>query len=242
MSFGVIRLPVDDVGKRVRAIYVSISGDDTYMEVLALADSSGNLIGVGKPLLVTTDSGQGIVVLQSGAIRVLQSGAVTVLQSGAVTVLQSGPLVVKMSGEVVKISGEFVSLPTTTVVRISGEQVTIASGLVTIRDGAVVKVSGETVDIEVPLIIKANAVLTLSNESGGIVLGTGATRTVTVKAMDYNSGTVYIGGSGANRPYSGFGFALTAGQGRNYDVADLNAVYAMSTISGYGAITYDGVM
>jgi len=57
MSYGIIQLPADDTGKRVRAIYTAYSGVDNYVEVIALANASGDLIGIGQPLLVDV-SGQ----------------------------------------------------------------------------------------------------------------------------------------------------------------------------------------
>ncbi len=47
---GSVRLPADGTGKRLRALVKTVSGDEVYMEVLALADEDGTLISVDNPL------------------------------------------------------------------------------------------------------------------------------------------------------------------------------------------------
>jgi len=416
MSWGVIRLPPDDTGKRVRALYKSISGDATYMEVLVLADQSGNLI-TPTNLLPVQISGQGVflpatqVVKISGDTVVIESGQTVQLPSTQIVktsgewhevhmlsgdissnisgqwveahmlsgtisteisgqgvflpdtqvvkisgetvlvtrylpttasgspVISSGDVgwlltdtdgrveahvssgevtlpstqqvqisgqgvflpdtqVVKISGEqvaiesgqtvqlpstqqvqisgqgvflpdtqIVKISGDTVviesgqtiQLPSTQVVKISGEAVIVASGVTVYREllsglyvqvsgqgvvlpsTQVVKISGETIDVQVPTIVKTGGIKLLDDNSGGVVLGSGATKSVIVKALGYSSGNVYVGGSGAERPYSGYGFCLEPGEGTNFDVTDFDALYVMSTISGFATVTFAGV-
>ena len=185
------------------------------------------------------------VVTQSGVIihRELLSGLGVV---GALTANVSGQWLEThiLSGTFsVDVSGQGVFLPATQIVKISGDTISITSGqVVQLPVTQVVKVSGETVDIQVPTIIKTGAIKVLDDNSGGGVLASGATRSVTVKAMSYNSGIIYVGGSGIYRPYSGYGFALEAGEGKNYDVANFDAIYVMSTISGFATITFDGVL
>jgi len=202
------------------------------------------------------------VVKISGDQVVIASGAV--LDKAPISGLQvvvQVPLVVKISGEtvsiasgdIVQISGQGVFLPDTQVVKISGDTVVIASGITVYRellsglqvvaqDPLVVKVSGETVDVQVPTLVKTGGIHTdLTGASAGVVLGSGATKTVTIKAMSDNSGFIYVGGSGDSAPYSGYGFALEAGEGINLDVANFDAVYIMSTVSGYDNLTFIGV-
>ena len=89
MSIGHLQLPADDVGKKVRAIYVNYSGADQYMETVALVNASGDLIGIGNPLLVdvsgqTVDVGTHTSVIAGKDIIGSTSGG-TQLTSGIAT-------------------------------------------------------------------------------------------------------------------------------------------------------------
>jgi len=355
MSLDYVQVPPDSTGKRLKAIYVNYSGQDHYMEVLALVDASGDLVGIGNPLIVTASgdtvslpstqavkvSGETIYVITASGDYVNITGSLTAtanisgqwveahmlsgdissnisgqwvethLLSGEVSiasgvaidrgilsglqVITQGDIVVKTSGEttpiasgaiinrdiisgiqviiqpdiVVKTSGEWnevhllsgeasissgvvvyrellsglqVITQPNIVVKTSGETVSVASGVVldkapisglgvTIQPNAVVKISGETVDVAVPTILKTNALKRVTDASGGEVLYSGATKSVTLKNMSEYSGDIYIGGSG-DMPYSGFGFALSEGEAINLDVIDFAGVYVVAEVSG----------
>ena len=104
-----------------------------------------------------------------------------------------------------------------------------------------VLISGETIEVVPLTAVKTGTILLLDDLSGGLVLHSGAVKTVILKAKSTNSGIVYVGGSGVERPYTGYGFELEAGDGINLDVNNFDAVYVMSTISGYATVSYIGV-
>jgi len=170
------------------------------------------------------------------------SGEVTLPSTQQVQISGQGTFL--PSTQVVKTSGEWAEahiLSGEVTTSISGQWVTLASGIITIQDNAVVKISGETIDVEVPTLVKTGGILLLDDNSGGIVLNSGAVKSVVMKAMNENSGIIFIGGSGVNRPYSGYGLMLEAGDGMNLDVNNFDAVYAMTSISGYATISFAGV-
>jgi hypothetical protein len=145
-------------------------------------------------------------------------------------------VIAKVSGEVIAISGE------TVIAKISGETVVAEVSGQAIRvsgETIIAKVSGEVVDIKVPTEIKTGSTRTLSDASGGEVLHSGAVVSVTVKALSANSGDIYVGGEN-NRPYSGFGFLLEAGEAINVDVSDFSDVYLVATVSG-DKVTFLGI-
>ena len=104
-----------------------------------------------------------------------------------------------------------------------------------------VLISGETIEVAALTSVKTGAILDLDNLSGGTVLHSGTVKAVILKAKSTNSGIVYVGGSGVERPYTGYGFELEAGDGITLDVNNFDAVYVMSSISGYGIVSYIGV-
>jgi hypothetical protein len=106
--------------------------------------------------------------------------------------------------------------------------------------GEAVKVSGEIVDIKTPTQIKTGPTRVIPSTSGGVVLHSGSVVSVTVKAGNANSGDIYLGGA-TDRPYSGQGLVLDAGEAINIDVNDFGAIYLFATVSG-DVVTFCGVL
>ena len=170
--------------------------------------------------IVSADiSGQTVIAKISGETLELQSG--------------TGPILASISGETVitRISGE------TVIAKISGETVELESGTGPI----LASISGETI-ITAPWIatdVKTGPVRTVSNASGGVVLHSGAVKSLKVKANPANSGDIYVGGS-TNRPYSGFGFCLAPGEAEMMDVGNFHWVYLAAVVSG-DRVCFDGI-
>jgi len=176
--------------------------------------------GMREGAKVTVDiSGQTVIAKISGETLELQSG--------------TGPILASISGETVitRISGE------TVIAKISGETVELESGTGPI----LASISGETI-ITAPWIatdVKTGPVRTVSNASGGVVLHSGAVKSLKVKANPANSGDIYVGGS-TNRPYSGFGFCLAPGEAEMMDVGNFHWVYLAAVVSG-DRVCFDGI-
>jgi hypothetical protein len=158
---------------------------------------------------------------------------------------------IAISGQTViaKISGEYVELQSgtgpilasisggTVIAKISGETIELQSGTGPI----LASISGETI-ITAPWIatdVKTGPVRTVAGASGGVVLHSGAVKSLKVKAVPDNSGDIYIGGS-TNRPYSGFGFCLAPGEAEMMDVGDFHWVYLFAVASG-DRVCFDGI-
>ena len=90
-----------------------------------------------------------------------------------------------------------------------------------------------------PREVKTGGLVTVTSDSGGIVLASGEVQSVLVKALSGNSGGIYIGGENY-RPYSGYGFLLEPGEAVNLDVDNFNRIYLYAVVSG-DIVTYTGV-
>jgi hypothetical protein len=93
------------------------------------------------------------------------------------------------------------------------------------------KVSVYTEEPPTPQKVEAKEVLPIPANSGGVVLSSGDTLSVSIKALVKNSSDIYVGGPD-NPPYSGHGFCLCPGEAWNVDVQNLNKVRLVSIISG----------
>ncbi|MFQ5758413.1 MAG: hypothetical protein ACE5IF_01900 [Candidatus Bathyarchaeia archaeon] len=103
-----------------------------------------------------------------------------------------------------------------------------------------VRVSGETVDITVPTTIKTGSIRTITDNSGGDVLHSGAVKSVLLKAIP-RSGNFYVGGStNLNLPYSGYGFELASGEAIQIDCDNFEEIYVFATVSG-DDVTFMGI-
>lgn len=179
--------------------------------------------------IVSADiSGQTVIAKISGETLELQSGTGPILASisGETVELQSGtgPILARISGE-------------TVIAKISGETVELESGTGPI----LASISGETI-ITAPWIatdVKTGPVRTVAGASGGVVLHSGAVKSLKVKAVPANSGEIFVGGS-TNRPYSGFGFCLAPGEAEMMDVGNFQWVYLFAVASG-DRVCFDGI-
>ena len=150
-----------------------------------------------------------------------------------------GKLESAISGETITVASALVSGS----VIVSGF-VSIYSGLVAVTSGEVhvisgqliAKISGETVDIYTPTVVRVRAILIPTAGSGGTVLLSGDVKSATVKSL---SGDVWVGGA-TDKPYSGFGFLLAAGEAWSLDVDNFNAIYVCANTSG-NFVSYGGV-
>lgn len=181
---------------------------------------------LGYTAYITDASGNKAVVTSSGSLNVsLQSGATI----GSVTLQSGNTMVVTSSG-----------IDTLTVS--SGLNVVVASGL-NVRVGSGLNVIvGSGVYIIAPAMNqgRSRAVLTLDNNSGGTILQSGDCESMILKSMAVSSGDVYVGYSN-ERPYSGFGYALQAGESIALDVNNFNKVAVFGIISGFCSVTYTGI-
>ena len=182
------------------------------IQVLGYYFLSGDL----RPLTVNA-SGELNVNVTSGDIAASVSGQPIWVTSGEINASQAGAWGVQVSGAVI-VSGDIAA-------SVSGQPIYVTSGDINIIPASE---------------IKTGSIRILSANSGGEVLHSGSIKSLTVKALSTNSGDIYIGGV-TNRPYSGYGFCLAAGEGKSYDISDFNKVYLMAVISG-DKITFDGII
>lgn len=122
-----------------------------------------------------------------------------------------------------------------------------ASGnLATVSANGSLNVQSSTVSGSVTAIIgtqtvgRTRAVLTPSDLSGGISLGSGDTITMVVKNFSSSSGDVYLGYSN-EPPYSGFGYNIAPGEAFSIDLDNFNKVAVMGTVSGFCKVAYTGL-
>jgi len=161
-------------------------------------------------------SGVGVVV-QSGVY--IASGIA--FKSGIGVKVQSGLEIIWRG---VRISG---AVQASGILGVSG-MVSVLSGKIYIMSGFVDIVSPTSV-----IINNSGNPLVLSTNSGGVCLWSGAIKSLVVKAHNLNSGDVYIGGYVAGqRPYSGCGMMLAAGEAININISQLGYIKAMAAISG----------
>ena len=93
-------------------------------------------------------------------------------------------------------------------------------------------VSGSTIKQQIPTIIITGTEVTLASLSGGTALPSGQSVSVTVKANAGNSGKVYLGGIGAQAPFSGKGLRMEPGDSYTAAVNNPAALQAFGTVSG----------
>lgn len=110
-------------------------------------------------------------------------------------------------------------------------------GLLRPGDEVVGKISGEMIRETRPTTVRANYVV-VGALSGGVQLASGPVTWVTVKAVKDNAGDILVGASGT--VYSGHGFQLMSGEALNFNIDNLNRIYAMAAVSG-DLLTYFGV-
>jgi len=201
----------------LRPLTVNASGEldinVTVGDIVTAKISGETVIISGQPVSI---SGQPVdLVAENVAVS---SGKIAVL-SGEIHIL-SGEVISKISGEVVRAEqyGTWIS-------KISGETVII---------------SGQDINIIPATQVKTGPIRILNSDSGGIVLHSGSVKSLTVKALSTNSGDIYIGGVN-DRPYSGYGFLLAAGEGKSYDIDNFSKIYLMAVISG-DRVTFDGII
>ncbi|MBA7702029.1 hypothetical protein ES703_110780 [subsurface metagenome] len=150
----------------------------------------------------------------------------------AETSVSGNVVVTSVSGNIVYVSGQ--------PVKVSGQTV------VTSVSGNVVKISGQTVVAEtsVPTMVKTGPIRTLSDDSGGVILHSGAVKAALLKALSDNSGIILVGGSG-DRPWyeadrSGQGMVLAAGEAQSKDISNFDQIYVVAQVSG-DRVVFEGV-
>jgi len=220
---------------------------------------SGSYVNVGSGigviaasgLYVITDSGQR-VVLQSGTTVTIASGQFVnigssvsisgqaVFISGTVAVLSGTGVITSISGQAVFISG--------TVALVSGGYVNIGSGIgVMVQSGinvnvgsgigVITSVSGNSVVIGPASVIRARAILYVTNVSGGVTLQSGGIVSMTLRSLD---GDIYVGGNtGVEFPYIGYGMLMQQGDSMTMDIGNFNMVSVCAGVSG-NRVSYVG--
>jgi len=94
-----------------------------------------------------------------------------------------------------------------------------------------VKTNVYTEEPPTPQKVDGVGVSAIPANSGGVVLSSGDTLGISLKALVRNSSDIYVGGPDAP-PYSGHGFCLQAGESWSVDVQNLNKVRLVAVISG----------
>ena len=249
---------IDDNQKSVAAvsgetIIAEISGETVKLDYGSQARISGTIVKISGETVKAKISGETVTAKVSGeAVRIsgeivnithqavrtsgqktwthTASGDYVVISGTVIANISGGTIIAKVSGETIKakISGETVALRSGGVVvaNISGETVTAKISGETVST----KISGEVTKSQVPGSLKTWLLRQAPALSGGVVLHSGATVSVTVKNLRAQ-GDIYLGGS-TNRPYSGFGFVLYSGEGLSIDVDDFSDVYVFASHSG----------
>lgn len=93
------------------------------------------------------------------------------------------------------------------------------------------KVNVFTEEPPTPQKVEGVGILDIPANSGGVVLSSGDTLGISVKALVKNSSDIYVGGPDSS-PYSGRGFLLEPGESWSLDVQNLNKVRLVAVISG----------
>jgi len=205
---------------------------------------SGDAVSIsGQPVTISgqqIDFVSGIVVELSGLNVVANLGGINIsLASGTQITIQSGiGVVTSVSGQVVQISGQQVE--------ISGQAVYV-SGVVDILSGAYINIGsgiGVTVQSGInifrppPTVIRARSPLMVPDSSGGVILSSGETREITLRALD---GDIYIGSPiGNDMPYSGCGVLIMQGDTVAIPINNFNAVSVFASVSG-NRVSFGGV-
>jgi hypothetical protein len=175
--------------------------------------------GTGKRLYAITQTLSGNTVYHEG--HAIVDGAGKVIGSGGVF-----PVVVGSGVEVIhrpeNLSGvEIIHRPDN------------LSGI------AVITGSGAGVQPHVPTAGRIRALLNVTDASGGVLLNSGDVKSVLVVALSRNSGDLFVGFSN-ERPYSGYGILLQAGQSLPIDIDNMNKLAVVANESG-DMISYGGV-
>jgi hypothetical protein len=82
-----------------------------------------------------------------------------------------------------------------------------------------------------PYTILGNGQTTVTTAGTAVQLSTGAIKTVTIRALETNTGKIYIGTSSVT---SSNGFQLGSGETVSLDIASLGSIYVNSTVNGEG--------
>ena len=191
-------------------------------------------------LLVTT-SGQ-ITNISGNIVQVVNASGTCLCAniSGDVVQISGQSVITSVSGNIVQLAGQFLITVTVSgdIVQISGQSVvtSVSGNIVSVinASGQVlnVNISGNSVSIAVPTLIRTGLTLPVTSASGGVVLSSGLTVSVVLKTAITNTGDIYIGGAGTNRPYSGFGYQLSQGEPIAIDINNFNAVFVVAIVSG----------
>lgn len=235
-------------GISISGAIVQISGQHIYQESGAVVLVSGQFVYTSAVVSIASGS----IVTVSGNYLYLESGTGPVLTSVSGNVVYvSGTVVAKMSGEYVELQSGTGPILTSVsgnvlivlqsgnlIVKVSGETVELESGtgpVLTSVSGNILiaKISGQDIEI-IPLTdVKTYALRIIPASSGGVYLHSGSVHTVTLKAKLTNSGDIFVGGdSVTNRPYSGYGFELEAGEALTLDMDDFDTIKLYATVSG----------
>jgi hypothetical protein len=233
----------DYTSGELRKVAVNESGEISIHATVAdivTAKISGQSVIVTSGQVTAKISGETLIVEMSGSIIQVSGQTVigkvsgeAVLISGEAVNISGATVIAKISGEAVLISGEAVNISGATVIaKVSGEAVLISGEAVNISGATVIaKVSGETVGLSSPTTNKTMPLRATTAASGGEVLHSGAIKAVVVKSISGNTGDMYVGGA-TDRPYSGFGFLLSAGESYSQDASNFDQIYVMATVSG----------
>lgn len=115
---------------------------------------------------------------------------------------------------------------------VTGAKVDSNYRLLVTTSGQITNISGQTISLAIPTLIRTGLTLPVASASGGVVLYSGETVSVVVKAVITNTGDIYVGGAAPYRPYSGFGYQLSQGEPIAVDINNFNDVFVVAIVSG----------
>lgn len=219
---------------------------------------SGSLVGLHSGAWVQARGGvtvsgfvsiySGLVAVSSGEIHVISGqliaktsgelAAVGIYQPVAPTIAsgQVAParvdvnarLLIALSGESITISSGVIDMGIMSgLVGILSGEVHVMSGQVSIQSGAFVSISGQPT-IYTPTSVWTNEVIQVTAASGGAAIPSNTVKSMKIKSL---SGGIWVGGT-TQKPYSGFGFLLAAGEVLSLDLDDFSRVRLCASTSG----------
>jgi hypothetical protein len=115
----------------------------------------------------------------------------------------------------------------------SGEYVVISGTIFTSVSGNVIQISGQAVGIPSTTTILTDNELSVTSASGGVSLSSGLVSSLVMIASDFNSGNIYVGGSGGTTfPYVGHGLALRPGRSVSLNINNMAIPHLCAVVSG----------
>jgi hypothetical protein len=175
------------------------------------------------------------VNVTSGDIRAHISGDTVVLASGQEVIVSiSGQQIDFVSGIAIALSGLNV-ITTIPNINVNVGSVSVNSGLGVIVQSGVNVINSQP---SPPTVIRARSPIMVSDSSGGVILSSGQTREVTIRALD---GDIYVGSPiGNDMPYSGCGVLIQQGDTASIPIDNFNNVAVFAAVSG-NRVSFGGV-